>query len=257
MSSKGKHWTLTPEQRARQRASFTPERRKALSILTTSRNIARRKHPKRIPLSDEERSARRKASWTPERRERKRLEMTGKKFGKRSPLVGVRISQRLKGRKPTDVNRSNQSAAQRQAWLAASHEEQTRRKCQLSLAAASRWANPAARIEQGRRLLEIRARTNGRKRRTRIETIVQAMLDTLGIDYVCQHPIGPYSIDFFVQSRALAIECDGAYWHTKPGAVEKDRKRDAYLVERGYSVLRLPEGDIKSGRFAEALRGAA
>jgi very-short-patch-repair endonuclease len=53
-----------------------------------------------------------------------------------------------------------------------------------------------------------------------------------------------------VSSKNLVIECDGEYWHDrKPGAKAKDARKDAYLLSKGYSILRLPEIEIKSGNF--------
>jgi very-short-patch-repair endonuclease len=58
-----------------------------------------------------------------------------------------------------------------------------------------------------------------------------------------QHPIGPYVADFCCAAAKLVIEIDGAA-HTDDGQIAHDQRRDAYLQEMGYSVLRIPAGDV-------------
>jgi very-short-patch-repair endonuclease len=114
---------------------------------------------------------------------------------------------------------------------------------------ATRWAQ-ASKEERLTRTAAMR-RASGLVHPTRIERTVSALLDALGVAYIAQHQIGSYTVDFFVPSRNLVIEADGHYWHVKkPGAAEADAKRDAALTALGYRVLRLPEQDIKAGRFA-------
>jgi very-short-patch-repair endonuclease len=58
-----------------------------------------------------------------------------------------------------------------------------------------------------------------------------------------QHPIGPYTADFCCASAKLVIEVDGAA-HTDDRQIAHDQRRDAYLRELGYSVLRIPAGEV-------------
>lgn len=87
------------------------------------------------------------------------------------------------------------------------------------------------------------------RERTSIEVIVASLLTSLGVEYEEQKRIGRYSVDFYIPGKNLVIECDGSYWHSerKPGAKEKDARKDAYLTSCGYSILRLPEVEIKNG----------
>jgi very-short-patch-repair endonuclease len=78
-----------------------------------------------------------------------------------------------------------------------------------------------------------------------IELIVRKVLDGLGIEYETQKRIGSYFADIYVPSRNLVIECDGEYWHRNTR--EQDATRDLYMTDRGYTVLRLAEKDIRSG----------
>ena len=58
-----------------------------------------------------------------------------------------------------------------------------------------------------------------------------------------QHPIGPYVADFCCAAVKLVIEIDGGT-HTEDRQIAHDQRRDAYLRELGYSVLRIPAGDV-------------
>jgi len=37
------------------------------------------------------------------------------------------------------------------------------------------------------------------------------------------------------------IEFDGSYWHSFPSIIEKDKRRDLFLISLGYKILRIPE----------------
>ena len=65
----------------------------------------------------------------------------------------------------------------------------------------------------------------------------------LGFKVRRQHPIGEYDGDFYVSSTRLVIEVDGdGHGHgTRP---EYDAGRDLFMVENGYSVLRVSAVDV-------------
>lgn len=54
-----------------------------------------------------------------------------------------------------------------------------------------------------------------------------------------QVKIPPYRADFLV-NRWLVVEIDGATYHSSPEAIERDKKRDEFMQDDGYSVLRIP-----------------
>ncbi len=58
-----------------------------------------------------------------------------------------------------------------------------------------------------------------------------------GVKFRRQVPLGPFIVDFFCAERFLVIEIDGDS-HFEPGAKEKDSRRDAYLHEHGFQMLR-------------------
>ena len=53
--------------------------------------------------------------------------------------------------------------------------------------------------------------------------------------------IGPYIVDFYCASAKLVIELDGSQHYENP---EKDRMRDAFLIELGLMVKRYSNADI-------------
>ena len=67
----------------------------------------------------------------------------------------------------------------------------------------------------------------------------------LGFKVRRQHPIGPYTADFFVRDAGLVIEIDGSS-HEYGDRPARDAVRDQYLAKRGYSLLRLVASDVMS-----------
>ena len=59
-----------------------------------------------------------------------------------------------------------------------------------------------------------------------------------GIKFRRQHPIGPYTADFYCVEAKLDIEFDGAPHNTAEGK-QKDDARDAWMRSQGITVLRL------------------
>jgi very-short-patch-repair endonuclease len=58
-----------------------------------------------------------------------------------------------------------------------------------------------------------------------------------------QHAIGPYVADFYCSAARLVIEVDGAV-HTEDAQIAHDERRDAYMRQLGYYVLRIPAREI-------------
>ncbi|SOE15660.1 very-short-patch-repair endonuclease [Hoeflea halophila] len=85
-----------------------------------------------------------------------------------------------------------------------------------------------------------RAMTDGEKR------LWQALKDfrkLYGIHGRRQSPIGPCVADFAFHSAKLVIEVDGEHHFTAAGTA-RDKKRDAWLAEAGYSVIRFNTGEL-------------
>lgn len=57
----------------------------------------------------------------------------------------------------------------------------------------------------------------------------------MGLKFKRQKPIGPYIVDFVCHESNLIVEIDGGQHQDN---VPYDRRRDAWLQEKGYVVLR-------------------
>ena len=65
----------------------------------------------------------------------------------------------------------------------------------------------------------------------------------IGVKVRRQHPIGPYVVDFYVREAGLVIEIDGEA-HDRGHHPSRDERRDAFLTNNGYRVLRIPAADV-------------
>jgi very-short-patch-repair endonuclease len=65
-----------------------------------------------------------------------------------------------------------------------------------------------------------------------------------GLKFRRQAPLGPYIVDFLCISHALVIEADGS----QHADSEHDARRDAWLKQQGYQVLRFWNIDVYKER---------
>ena len=70
-------------------------------------------------------------------------------------------------------------------------------------------------------------------------------------DFVQQHRVGRYRLDFAWISVQVALEVDGPH-HGRPDVAFKDAYRDRELRERGWIVLRVDVGDGLEAQLARA-----
>lgn len=91
-------------------------------------------------------------------------------------------------------------------------------------------------------ILSMRAQ---RKSGSRIEGIMAAMFADAGLGFERQRKFWRYCADFAFEDARLVVECDGTYWHSRSEVQRSDRRKDAYLHEHGWRVLRLTEDEIK------------
>jgi very-short-patch-repair endonuclease len=61
-----------------------------------------------------------------------------------------------------------------------------------------------------------------------------------GYKFTRQFPIGPYFADFACRQHWLLIEVDGSQHYQS----EYDQRRDAFLLNAGYSILRVPGSSV-------------
>ncbi len=64
-----------------------------------------------------------------------------------------------------------------------------------------------------------------------------------GFKFRRQHGIGKYIVDFYCPKANLIIEIDGDS-HFEPGARKKDAKREQYLKDNNFQILRFTDNDI-------------
>lgn len=164
------------------------------------------------------------------------------------------------GRQHTDAHRAAIGAGSRRVW---SRLTPAQRKAQMADAIKAA-ASPAVRerrraawskmsdAERAARIAPMRSVSIANP--SSIELAVQAWLDALGIAYEAQKQIGRYHADICISDINLVIECDGAYWHRDTS--DADCRRDKFMTDSGWMVLRLPEAKIKSGEAAKGLYAA-
>lgn len=106
------------------------------------------------------------------------------------------------------------------------------------------------------------------KRKTSIEIKIEGILSSLHLreSYETQYHCKYYSIDFAFVNSKIAIEADGDYFHVNPeffpnGPVSSVQKRNAgrdkaknkYLTDRGWTIIRFWENQINQENFKEIL----
>ncbi len=76
-----------------------------------------------------------------------------------------------------------------------------------------------------------------------------------GLKFRCQHPVGPFVLDFYCPTCKLVIEVDGPIHELQ---TEQDEARTQHLAAYGYRVLRFRNGEVLNdlgsvlARIAEA-----
>jgi very-short-patch-repair endonuclease len=64
-----------------------------------------------------------------------------------------------------------------------------------------------------------------------------------GLRFRRQHPIGNYIADFVCLEKRLIVEVDGGH-HAEEAQMAHDARRDRWLRDEGYRVLRIPSTDV-------------
>lgn len=93
-------------------------------------------------------------------------------------------------------------------------------------------------------MLRIYAREN-RKNATDAERYLWEHLreGVFGVDFLRQHIIGDYIVDFASRHGGLIIEVDGGY-HSEPQQAESDAIRESNLIQMGYHILRFTNEEV-------------
>jgi very-short-patch-repair endonuclease len=64
-----------------------------------------------------------------------------------------------------------------------------------------------------------------------------------GLKFRHQHPVGPFVADFYCAARKLIVEVDGAA-HDMGDNPRRDERRDEWLRERGYRIVRVAGAEV-------------
>ena len=75
------------------------------------------------------------------------------------------------------------------------------------------------------------------------EKQVRLLLDALNISFIQEAKMGRYSVDFLLINLNIALEVDGEYWHRNK---EKDDRKDAYMLSKGFSVVRITDTELEN-----------
>lgn len=67
-------------------------------------------------------------------------------------------------------------------------------------------------------------------------------------------PIGRYRADILWPEAKLVVEMDSSRWHTTPGRIEHDKRRDADLAALGYLTVRVTWNDLTKAPIATMSR---
>lgn len=127
----------------------------------------------------------------------------------------------------------------------------------------ARWQDPTFRAkmrkvhERGRGAL-LASITNARGHLTKTftkphQTLEEALLTAGMRGLEREYPIGPYRVDEALPTIKVALEVDGCYWHGcqecgfhgRPENLALDKRKNTYLLRRGWRVIRVPEHRIK------------
>ena len=79
---------------------------------------------------------------------------------------------------------------------------------------------------------------------TNIENKLRYALLRKGVNFIEQASIGPWSIDFLLPDYMACVEADGEFWHSSTQAKMKDRRKDAWLRNKGYMVFHFDGKEI-------------
>jgi very-short-patch-repair endonuclease len=94
--------------------------------------------------------------------------------------------------------------------------------------------------------------------RSELERRMLRLIRQAGLEHPeCQARIGPYTADFLWPAARLIAETDGWAAHRHELAFHRDRRRDAWLLARGYVVIRFTWPQLRDEPYTVVARLAA
>lgn len=76
---------------------------------------------------------------------------------------------------------------------------------------------------------------------TSLEKLFRLSLYKLGIPFIQEGQVGRYSVDFLLPKYKIALEADGAYWHSN---AQRDKRKNNFLIKNGWKVVRILDTEI-------------
>jgi very-short-patch-repair endonuclease len=70
--------------------------------------------------------------------------------------------------------------------------------------------------------------------------VVIHLLDYSGLNWIINHPVGPYRLDIAFPEYMVGLEIDGHDFHTSDKQVLHDTERDEWLTSKGWTIERVP-----------------
>ena len=113
---------------------------------------------------------------------------------------------------------------------------------------AGRKSAESGQLTDARRIMLER----GRNGTTSLQLELNRILDSMGIAYVKNYPIGPYHLDAGVPDRKIDIEADGPL-HELLENRERDHRRDEYLRLQGWTVVRIGWREFEDDALVRSL----
>ncbi len=84
-----------------------------------------------------------------------------------------------------------------------------------------------------------------------IEEDLTGALQKFGVEVINQYPIGAYFADIYIPDDKFVIECDGEEFHKNK---ERDFKRDQFMIDKGYKVMRFTGSQINKDSLGCAVK---
>jgi very-short-patch-repair endonuclease len=77
-----------------------------------------------------------------------------------------------------------------------------------------------------------------RKKASWPELFFKRIFETQGLNFIHEHPVKRFSIDFAFPEKMIAVEIDGAQ-HSQPKEKERDKRKDDELLAEGWKTIRV------------------
>lgn len=84
------------------------------------------------------------------------------------------------------------------------------------------------------------------KGRSYPEEYWNAILESNGLEYTEQYQIGPYQLDFAFLEAKIDLEIDGDQHYLDERIVQSDKRRNAYLENLGWKIIRVRWSEYKN-----------